>query len=256
MAAGAPVLVTRPREDADRWVAQLQAQGLAAEALPLIDIAPLLSQDRLAGLWQGLAHHAALMFVSGNAVAHFFAGGPRPWPPGLRCLAPGPGTAHALRARGVPGPLIDAPSADAAQFDSEALWQVVGERPWQGRRVLIVRGEGGADAPSAGRDWLAARLRAAGAQVEAVAVYRRQAPVFDAAQRARMAAAQADGSVWLLSSSEALRHLPPGLQWGHARALATHPRIAEAAVGAGFGQVLQSRPALADVVASIKSLGT
>ncbi|MGE3348297.1 MAG: uroporphyrinogen-III synthase, partial [Ramlibacter sp.] len=38
-----------------------------------------------------------------------------------------------------------------------------------------------------------------------------------------------------------------------ARAVATHPRIAQAAREAGFGVVCESRPALADVVASIES---
>ena len=65
-----------------------------------------------------------------------------------------------------------------------------------------------------------------------------------------------DGSVWLLSSSEAVAHLAealPDQHWGAAHALATHPRIAEAARAAGFGTVRECRPALEDVVASIES---
>jgi uroporphyrinogen-III synthase len=71
-----------------------------------------------------------------------------------------------------------------------------------------------------------------------------------------MAAASSDGSVWLFSSSEALTFLPalPGVQWSAARAIATHPRIADAARAAGWGTVLQSRPALADIRQSIESL--
>lgn len=250
------MLVTRPREDAQRWVAHLQAQGVPAETLPLIEITPLLDEPALRELWRGLDRFAALMFVSGNAVTHFFDGAPRHWPAGLRCLVPGPGTARALRACGVPASLIDSPPAQAAQFDSEALWQVVGQRAWQGQRVLIVRGQSGADAPSSGRDWLTQQLQAAGAQVELVAVYRRAAPAFDAAQRERMARAQHDGSLWLFSSSEAIGHLPADLQWQGARALVTHPRIAQAARRAGFGRVHESRPTLADVAASIKSQPT
>ena len=65
-----------------------------------------------------------------------------------------------------------------------------------------------------------------------------------------------DGSLWLLSSSQALEHLCaalPGQDWRQARALATHPRIAQAARNAGFGEVRECRPALADVAASIES---
>ncbi|MDQ3273162.1 MAG: uroporphyrinogen-III synthase, partial [Pseudomonadota bacterium] len=60
-------------------------------------------------------------------------------------------------------------------------------------------------------------------------------------------------SVWLFSSSEAVGHLPPG-DWSQGRALATHPRIAEAARAAGWGVVVESRPTLADIVASIESM--
>lgn len=263
-----PVIVTRPARDADRWVQALQARGLRAEALPLIEIAALPASQALQQAWRDITAYAALMFVSGNAVEGFFASNPasaliRPAQTATdsiagdapRYLAPGPGTVAALRDAGVPDALIDAPAADAGQFDSEALWAVAGRRPWQGRRVLIVRGQSsGADAATgAGRDWLAQQLAAAGATVDAVAVYERRAPVFTPLQLQRIGQAAADGSIWLLSSSEALASLPAG-DWSQARAVATHPRIAEAARAAGWGVVVQSRPAFEDIVASIESM--
>ena len=84
-------------------------------------------------------------------------------------------------------------------------------------------------------------------------MYRRAVPAWTPAQRQRMQAAQTDGSCWLFSSSEAVANLPTGLRWDTARALATHPRIAQAARQAGFGRVQETRPTLAEVVASIKS---
>ena len=51
-----------------------------------------------------------------------------------------------------------------------------------------------------------------------------------------------------------LRGLLPGADFTHAHALATHPRIAQAARETGFGVVHESPPRLDDVVASIKSL--
>lgn len=236
-----------------RWVQGLRSLGLDAEPLPLMAIDPVLDPPALDAAWQGLASYAAVMFVSGNAVNHFFGHRPRPWPDGVRGLATGPGTARALRLLGVPDALVDAPPEAAAQFDSEALWQCVGHRPWQGRRVLIVRGQGDGEAGSSGRDWLAKRLREVGAEVDLLAVYRRSAPAFTAEQHQRMRSAQTDGSVWLFSSSEAVRHLPQDLQWGQALALATHARIAQALALAGFGRVQETRPTLADVAASIKS---
>jgi uroporphyrinogen-III synthase len=108
----------------------------------------------------------------------------------------------------------------------------------------------------AGRDWLAARLREAGAQVEMLAVYQRELPAWDAAQTALARLAADDGSLWLLSSAESvanLQQLLPGQSWQKARALATHERIAAQAKQLGFGYVKQCRPALEDVVASIES---
>ncbi len=247
------VLVTRPNVEAQVWVARLQAEGVQAEAMPLLDISALLATVDLAAWWQRLTMFEALMFVSGNAVNHFLHGWVGPWPQGVRCLAPGPGTGAVLRGHGVPAHLIDEPAADAPQFDSQALWQAVGGRSWQGRRVLLVRGRSGPSDASPGRNWLVEQLGQAGAVVEAVSVYERRAPTFSLAQLERMRQASTDGSIWLFSSSEAIAHLPAGFDGRQARALATHPRIAQAAQEAGFIQVIQSRPALPEVLASIKS---
>lgn len=254
MSAVSTVVVTRPAADATHWAEQLRAQGLTALVLPLIEIAPVLAPSDLRVRWQQLPDYAALMFVSGNAVEHFFCGQAMAWPAHVRCLAPGPGTGRRLREFGVPQACIDEPAPDAPQFDSESLWQVIGQRPWAGRRVLVVRGRSQGDEASSGRDWLMHKLEQAQARVEAIAVYERRAPQWSAAQLGAMAQACADGSLWLLSSSQALSHLPPGLDLSCARALATHPRIAQAALKAGFSQVFQSRPTLPEVIASIKSL--
>ncbi|SFU86139.1 uroporphyrinogen-III synthase [Polaromonas sp. YR568] len=279
--AAARVIVTRPLQDAQHWVQQLQQGGFAAEAFPLIDIAPASDTEAAGRAWESLGGYAACMFVSGNAVEYFFrrktaassAGRAQEapeniasenpgLPPSLRFMAPGPGTVAALLAAGVPPGQIDAPGADADQFDSEALWAVVGQRDWQGRRVLVVRGEGQEAGVSSGRDWMARQWEAAGAQVDFVGVYQRRAPVFTDAQVQRARAASTDGSVWLFSSSEAVANLVnlpalAGVDWRRARAVATHPRIVEAVRAAGWGVVVASRPALKDIrdtLASIESL--
>lgn len=266
------VLVTRPAADAQLWVAQLQAHGLAATALPLIDIGGCEPAPAQQALQQARAdsatpgHYRALMFVSGNAVQYFFAdqanGAARIAPP-ARAWSPGPGTAKALQAAGIPLEQIDGPPADAAQFDSEALWPQVRAQIQIGDRVLLVRGSqpsaaasGTAGTAGQGREWLADQLRQAGAQVDFVAVYQRRAPQLTPAAQALALAAASDGALWLFSSSEAVANLQqalPGTDWGQARALATHPRIATAARNAGFGLVVECRPSLNDVVASIES---
>ena len=276
------VLVTRPLHDAKPWVDAFRARGLQAEALPLIGIGPCtdpaahqaLLRARQLALKPG--HYRAVMFVSGNAVQYFFAQDQTPafdaealLAPDTRAWTPGPGTERALLEAGLASLQIDGPSPDATQFESEALWQNVHGQVRPGDRVLIVRGTSPATAPvvgnagmpipstqGAGRDWLAARLREAGAEVELLAVYERQLPPLTAQQLDLARQAASDGSLWLFSSSEAvanLQQLLPQQQWHSGLALTTHERIASKALSAGFGRVLHSRPSLDDVVASIES---
>lgn len=259
------VLVTRPGPQAGKWVAALRSAGLDALALPLIEIAGPPQPQAVLAAWQCITDFDALMFVSANAVDQFFALRPdahaAPLPP---CWVTGPGSVAALQRQRVPDQGIAAPDHGAAQFDSEALWQVVHTRLRPGGRVLIVRGnsdaDGADDASSGqgvGREWFAAQLRAQGQAVEFVVSYARRAPHLAPSAQALLQAAAADGSVWLFSSSEAVRNLcalVPAQSWAQARAVATHPRIAQAARAAGFAVVCESRPAVADLVASIESL--
>lgn len=262
------LIVTRPQREAQRWVQSLSDAGLQALALPLIAVAPAADQAALRTVWLRLADYVAVMFVSGNAVDYFFASKP---PQALcfcsqsvirtRAWATGPGTTAALLRAGVPASWIDAPAADAEQFDSEALWQVVGSRLRPGERVLIVRGSdaaGGGAAQGVGREWFANRVTEAGASVDFVVAYQRGMPRLAPEELLAARQAAADGSVWLFSSTEAIANLQallPQQDWAHARAVATHGRIAAAARAAGFGVVRESRPTLSRLVASIESLG-
>lgn len=208
-----------------------------------------------------------------------------------RAYATGPGTVAALHECGAGPEWIAAPDAQAGQFDSEALWAVVQKQVKANTRVLIVRGmeapdasgsgigaaqagaaqagfaqAGAAQAGSvaaltsasgAGRDWFAQQVEQAGGTVEFVVAYQRGVPALGMNAMALVQVAAQDGSVWLLSSSEAvanLRVLCPAQDWSGAVAVATHARIASAARALGFGTVLESRPALEDLVASIESL--
>jgi len=119
-----------------------------------------------------------------------------------------------------------------------------------------VRGAG-AGGRAEGREWLSQQLAAAGVAVDEVVAYGRGLPAWTEAELAMATAAARDGACWLFSSSEAarnLRKLLPGQDWSAARALATHPRIAEAVQALGFGYVQQCRPGLSEVVASIESI--
>jgi len=116
-----------------------------------------------------------------------------PWPPRL-AAAIGAGTRRELERCGVPAVL--APPAGA---DSEALLAMREMQRVAGKRVLIVRGEGG-------RELLADSLAARGALVEHAVCYRRAKPAADAAP---LVAAWRRGEVdaLTLSSAQALDNL-------------------------------------------------
>jgi uroporphyrinogen-III synthase len=199
--------------------------------------------------WAALSRQRLVMFVSANAVSAFFAARPAGanWPSSTLAGATGPGTSAALRAHGVDAAAIVEPPREAAQFDSEALWQLLSGRDWRGASALVVRGEDG-------RDWLAEQLSGRGATVSFVEAYRRVLPRLGADERRRLddALAQPGANAWLFSSSQAIDHLgqlAPGADWSPACAIATHPRIAARAAALGFGTVLEASPRVEAVAA-------
>ncbi|MFY7916081.1 MAG: uroporphyrinogen-III synthase [Rubrivivax sp.] len=242
------VIVTRPRGQAEPWVQALRARGLQAQALALIDIAPAPDEAAVERAWHRLASVDFVMFVSANAVEHFFARRPpgRVWPAGLWAGSTGQGTTAALQACGV-APHHIAQPAPGEPSESEALWRQVAGRAWRGRNVLVVRGE-------EGRNWLAQQFEQAGSAVEFLVAYQRRLPVLDEASAGLLTSALEDPQrhVWVFSSSEAVAHLQalsPQADWSASCAVATHARIAKAARSAGFAQVLEVSPEVEALVA-------
>jgi uroporphyrinogen-III synthase len=238
------LIVTRPAAQAADWVRQLHALGQPAQALPLIGVQALADTSHLVAAWERLASLAMVIFVSPNAVQHFFAARPlaagSAWPKAVLAGSTGPGTSAALRRAGVPESSLLEPNAQTLVFDSEALWLTLQAWPWAGARVAVVRGE-------VGRDWLAERLRGQGAQLEFITAYQRLPARLTEPEAALLQAAIANPGayVWLFSSSQAvleLQRLAPAANWQHSRAVASHPRIVQAAQDAGFGWVGTSPP--------------
>ena len=256
------LIVTRPAAEGVEWVSALNQAGIPALQLPLIEIRSLAEAPTLHLSWLQSAPSSALMFVSPAAVRQCFAltlpdGGLGGWlgRGRSRVWLTGPGSASELLRYGVPEQRVDMPAADADEFDSEALWRVVFSQVAASFRLLIVRGR---DVPGGqqGRPWLADQVRRAGAEVCEDVVYERLQPDWGQAQNEQARRFCLDGSIWLFSSSQAVNNLLgllPGQDWTRARAVATHRRIAATARQAGFGVVVESRPKLEAVIASIKS---
>jgi len=262
LSAGRRVILTRPTQDSQAWTLGLQAAGHAVVNWPLIEIAPLPPLEPLQNALAHWSRYQAVMFVSRNAVAYTFATGkPATGWGTTRCWATGPGTRQALLDAGVPDQLIDAPAADATQFDTEALWQVVKKSISLSQPVLILRGSQADQqdfaAQGVGRDWLMQQLAQAGVAVQTWAVYQRVCPVWSEQQRAMASQALSDGSVWVFSSSQAILHLQQllsGQDWSGAKAVATHERIGQAAALAGMGKVYVCKPTVQALQSSLESL--
>lgn len=260
-AGPAEVVITRPQAQAEPLAARLAALGLRAQTFPLLDIQPL-----PAGSLQAAALHAALArlsdyalvaFVSPNAIdaafAHISA-----WPPGVIAAVVGDSSRQALARHGVSNATASvACPIDPHRTDSETLLEVLDLPALAGKKALIVRAE-------TGRELLADRLREAGVLVEQVAAYRRGAPPPDAASQARLLSLLAAPHHWVITSSEALRHLQEQvLQAGGAPAWNTmlhrplivpHPRIAETAESMGFDTVLRTGSGDDALIAAIQAI--
>jgi uroporphyrinogen III methyltransferase/synthase len=248
------VVITRPAGQSAELVEQLEAAGLATLDFPLIDIAPVLDDAPLCHALASLDRYALVVFVSPNAVDHAFARSEAIWPHALPIGVVGPGSVRALARHGVRAPehRVISPSSGADDestgFDSEGLFAALdaslGAASLEGKRVLIVRGDGG-------REWLADRLREAGAEVDAVAAYRRIVPEPSIGAWTRVHELLAgEPHAWLLTSSEGVRNLhelaqehltaDELAQLKHAILIAPHPRIAQTARALGFDRITVS----------------
>ena len=254
------IIVTRPSGQARQLIEVLtnsiEQSGVANRSLPEIISLPLLTivpkaDDHLADHIATTLKDADLaIFVSPNAIECVMRLLERDWQEFSKKIIPigvmGGSSKFALQNHGIgqennPTPILIPKNNE--EWDSEGLWRELQNLgwDWETKKVIIFKGEGG-------RDWLADTLAKAGATVEAISTYTR-IPL-DLNNPAWHAIHEMDfsKSLWLLTSSEAVRYLgkvvkdqfPQGLQT--ASALCSHHNIADAAEAIGFGEVFTSEP--------------
>ena len=192
--AGRRILVTRPAHQADALCRMIEAAGGHALRFPVLDILPARDPATVQAGLARLGDYDLAIFVSTNAVSHTLAAlAPRPWPTRVAVAAVGSATARALAAQGLE--VVHPPR----EFTSEALLAMPAFQRMTGRRVLILRGDGG-------REHLRETLLARGAQVDYLEVYRRARSEADPA--ALLAEWRGGGiDAVLLASGESLHKL-------------------------------------------------
>jgi uncharacterized protein HemX/uroporphyrinogen-III synthase len=220
---GRGILVTRPAGQAQRLAALVEAAGGRAILFPAIEIEPLgrpLPPPEEFDL---------LVFVSPTAVQ---CAGARVKGSGARVAAVGSGTRRELQSLGFAD--VVAPRDGG---DSEALLALPELQQVAGKRILIIRGEGG-------RELLADSLAARGAEVEYFECYRRVVPRADPGP---LLAAWDRGEVDAVtaSSSQAVDNLVGLLGAGRLAGkplFTNHARVAERAREAGITELIVAGP--------------
>lgn len=165
---GKRVLITRAKEQAAEFAALLAAYGADPVEAPTIHIVPPADWTPVDRALAAIDSYQWLIFTSVNGVAHFMG---RLFAQGLdaRCLAGrtlcciGPRTAQELEKFGLKADMIP------AEYQAEGMLVVLRGKHLKNARVLIPRAE-------VARELLPDELRALGAQVDVVPVYRTIAP--------------------------------------------------------------------------------
>jgi len=233
--AGATLLITRPAGTGAAFARRVRAQAGTAVSLPGLALrAPTDPQHVLVAL-RGARVADAWLFTSPAAVRFAYAVAPAlRIAQRARVFAIGAGTRAALARHGV---AAIAPE----RSDSEGLLALPGLGRVRGQRIVLVGAPGG-------RDLIAPALRARGAVVEAIHVYRREPPRLTRRHFDALAAAD-DPLITLLSSGEALANLvaalpPPLLARLRAQTIVvSSARLAGAARAAGFGSIVTATSA-------------
>ena len=249
------IIVTRPIGQARQLIEILtqaiENSGVAKRSLPEIISLPLLTIVPKADA--ALADHIAsvlrdadlAIFVSPNAIESVMRLLERDWQEFSKKVIPigvmGGSSQLALQNHGIgneenPTPII-IPKHNS-QWDSEGLWHELQKLGWDwaGKKVVIFKGEGG-------RDWLADTLKNTGANVEAISTYTRIPLDIDNPAWQAIHDMDFSKSLWLLTSSEAVRYLGAVMKdqftqdLSAASALCPHHNIADAAEIIGFGEV-------------------
>lgn len=163
--AGRRIVVTRAREQAGELVQALTALGAHVVQAPTIRIEPLANLDALREALGAAGRYQWIVFTSQNTVRVVWDCLAR-WSldatafRGVPVAAIGPATADALGERGVSPALV--PDRFVAEAVVEAL---AGREEMRGKRVLLPRAQ-------EARDTLPEGLRARGATVDVIPVYR------------------------------------------------------------------------------------
>jgi uroporphyrinogen-III synthase len=245
------VVITRPEAQAAVWHEQLQALGFHCARLNLLEISPVVDEDKIRAIKNKILDfdlYQKVIFVSQNAVDYGMEWLEDYWPQlpvGIDFFAVGATTAKKLASYGVA--VQDLAVSASGGMTSEDLLGAEHLQEVDGEKILIFRGCGG-------RGHLADELRKRGAWVDYCELYERTLPAVAGEQLQQLLVstdASAAQIILSLHSGESLQNLLallaqlPAAQQEQARAWMQHnlllvpsQRVVAAAQDAGFKRII------------------
>ncbi|MDY6971125.1 MAG: uroporphyrinogen-III C-methyltransferase [Thermodesulfobacteriota bacterium] len=171
---GRQIVITRAREQASGFLANLELLGAECIEFPTIKVVHPESWEALDQAVETLEHYQWLLFTSVNGVKYFLdrlevRGKDVRNLKGLRIGAIGPKTAEVWRAMGIKPDLVP------DEYRAEAIVSCIKEWGIKGQRILLPRA-------ARARDVLPQELRKMGAQVDVVAAYQTIMPDHNTAE--------------------------------------------------------------------------
>jgi uroporphyrinogen-III synthase len=252
------IVITRPSGQARQQVELLQKaidqSDIRSEvniiSLPLLTIVPKDNEQLADNIASALKDADLAIFVSPNAIESVMRLLERNWQDFSKKVIPvgvmGGSSRLALSNHGIG--LEDTPTPvlmpqESGRWDSEGLWKELQKLDWDWttKKIVIFKGDGG-------REWLADTLKKAGATVEAISTYSRIPLDLDNSAWQSIREMDFSTSLWILTSSEAVRYLGSvakdqfAQNLNHATAICPHYNIADAAEVIGFGEVFTTDP--------------
>lgn len=167
---GLRILITRPARQAQSLIDQIQKYAGIAVPFPTQEIVPTKNIKKVELILKKLKQFDFVIFISPNSAFHIAKSIDSIcsfWPENSKILATGPGTALALKQCELP--CHGYPEKD---FSGKGLLNLAMLQNLNQKKILIIKGEGG-------RSYLARALKARGAQVDNLNVYKRQLPKID-----------------------------------------------------------------------------
>ena len=170
------VLVTRPAKFSEGLCQKIQQLGAYPESFPVIEFKPTAEALALQTVINKLNTFDIAIFASRASVEfsipQIMLRWPNPSELNVVWAAIGPGTRDALLQGGIKSVILP----KAPPYESESLLDLEVFQSVVGKKILIVRGNGG-------REFLRDTLKKRGAEVEVIQAYRRVLPTVDMVER-------------------------------------------------------------------------